>query len=350
MADEELKAFRRSLMYENPCGPCLEDSLDVEAVSYCGICEKQFCVSCSRMHSKIFREHEKEDSFINKTWPPAHNYQKEPVKLRRECNIQLLKEDKEKCHVISCSFLSDGLVLLVDNFNRRLKLLSEDKSVLNTLSLPEKPHVACVVDKKVALTMANQSVLLLTVDRQNIKIVSVCPMEHECHCIAHFKETLYVGDDQTIYKYPMNCENNKIFYSNKSCHKSVKYFIINNEGTRMYVTNEVSGQVIILNMEGINLEAIRHNDMQSPRGLCFGNNCIYVCGYQSSTIIKISLTGDEPVCCFNKDDGIVSPVAICHDTNKDELVISQWRNNNVVVFELMHPSDDVNNTLADLMI
>ena len=72
------------------------------------------------------------------------------VKSTKEVDIKL-PDDSETPYITGCTFLSNGNILLCDNWNKKMKLLDSDMTVKKSLKLSDKPWNVAAVRKNEAI-------------------------------------------------------------------------------------------------------------------------------------------------------------------------------------------------------
>ena len=78
------------------------------------------------------------------------------MKSRKEVNIKLPNDD-ERPFITGCTFLSNGRILLCDNWNQRVKLLDNDMSIKKSRKLSETPWNVAAVDENQAIVTFDSS-------------------------------------------------------------------------------------------------------------------------------------------------------------------------------------------------
>ena len=87
---------------------------------------------------------------------------------------------------------NDGRRLLVDNDNRKVKLLSQDMKLLSSLSLSDPCDIAVISDKEAVVITANESLVLLGISGSKMSINTTTALSYGVLGISQYGEKLVV--------------------------------------------------------------------------------------------------------------------------------------------------------------
>ena len=89
----------------------------------------------------------------------------------RSYNVKL-SDDRYDCNITGMAITNDDRRLLVDYYNNKVKLFSQDMRLLSSLSLSDSPRrIAVISDKEAVVTTDNKSLKLLDISGRKMSII-----------------------------------------------------------------------------------------------------------------------------------------------------------------------------------
>jgi hypothetical protein len=113
----------------------------------------------------------------------------------------------------------------------------------------------------------------------------------------------------------------------------IKYIAVNEVGQHRFVTMFSNDSVTSLSVTGTSEMSFRHENLKQPEGICTnGKGDLFVCGFHSNNIFRISPHTEKIEEILNEADGIKKPVAIHYDCIQSRLIVSCSHLNEVLIF------------------
>jgi hypothetical protein len=195
--------------------------------------------------------------------------------------------------------LSDGRILLVDHFNRSVKLFDQSGKVEDELVLDDRPW---------DVTMLNDTTAAITWDNsRNIQLISVGQYlskhsQIQTRFVArgitasngHLVVTCKVGEKclKILTRYGEVVKSISTNISGRGLFGYPEYVIANTDGTVFYVSDWGKEQLIAVSRDGEIVFRYSHWDLTWPYGVATdlqGN--VYVCGYRSKNVHQLTSDG-----------------------------------------------------------
>ena len=259
-----------------------------------------------------------------------------------------LSDDSNDCWIKGMAITNDDRRLLVDNYNKKVKLFSQDMKLLSSLSLSAHPwDIAVISDKEAVVTTVNKSLVLLGISGSKMSINDTTRVSYGVTGISKYGEKLAVissspgppsvklidktgrvywsvstdGQGQTLFKYPW-------------------YVISDIERNTVTDTDWGNNTLTVLNGDTGAIIKRRSVKDKCPYGITTGpSGNIYVCYCGTREVAE--LTGDlsEERILLSQQDGLGDrPLAIAYDKSCGQLITSydsySSDKNSVDVFDL----------------
>lgn len=269
---------------------------------------------------------------IKPKYPPEYIY---TVESKQSFNIRT-DEDKEKCAVTGMCLLPGGQVAIVDNNNKKIKLLCASRySVIAALARPPCPEDICHINgTQLVVTVCSWSNRkLIRSELQYIcaaqgKLVhtKTVKLDHKCGAIAFHNGRLYVSSWTAMYEYCLSGNKQRKLYGDDSSEEiKLGRLVFNDRVNRFYVTNFHQDLLVILGREGNQLSKITDSDFARPAGVCVTDNgAIFLCGQNSRTIVQIDSEGRKKmVVVATQPVKNFDPLSLCYTGKTKTLLVGQ---------------------------
>ena len=265
-----------------------------------------------------------------------------------------LSGDRRACYITGMAITNDGRRLLVDNYNKKVKLFSQDMKLLSSLSLSEPRDIAVISDKEAVVTIDNKSLVLLNISGSHMSINNTTSLSYVAWGISKLldisgskmsiNDTIRVSYDvEGISKY-----GEKLVVTSDSHMPSVKlidktgrvYWSVSTDGQGQplfqypwYVISDIERNIVTVTDCGNNTLTVLNGDTgdvikrrsvkyKGLRGVTTGpSGNIYVCYYYTREVAE--LTGDlaEERILLSQQDGLDDePLAIVYDKSCGQLI------------------------------
>ena len=258
-----------------------------------------------------------------------------------------LSDDSNDCWISGMAITNDGRRLLVDYYNKKVKLFSQDMKLLSSLSLSDPCGIAVISDREAVVITVNKSLVLLNISARHLSINTTTRVPYHVEGISKYGEKLAVissspgppsvklidktgrvywsvstdGQGQTLFKYPW-------------------YVISDIERNTVTVTDWGNNTLTVLNGDTGDVIKRRSVKDKGPQGVTTGpSGNIYVCYYYTCEVAE--LTGDltEERIILSPQDGLGNwPYVIAYDKISGHLITSYYwfgsDHNSVDIWEL----------------
>ncbi|XP_052813086.1 uncharacterized protein LOC128240482 [Mya arenaria] len=269
---------------------------------------------------------------------PYHTFK---VVSQSRFNVKAI-DDKTNCHVSGLCELPNGELLIVDLFNRKVKLLDTNYLLIAELSVTSDPISVCsIADNKAAVTVNNLwenkgNVNFYTINNGAIQLEKKFPMLHECISIAHHQGQLYVGSSQAIYLYTRNGEFvKKVFEDTLNVGVWSNRLAIGNNGKTLYVTNDNTDEIITLDNMGNKISTFKDPQLKSPVGIhVSASGHVFVCGMDSHTVMQVDSEVRQKLAVLaGSEDGLFFPRPVWFCTRTSSLILGEDASNKILVLK-----------------
>ncbi|XP_053387873.1 uncharacterized protein LOC123542058 [Mercenaria mercenaria] len=284
--------------------------------------------------------------FQQSTFIPAHcvyqpsQYCRSKAKLHMSGKFNLKEiSDSQVCHIVDICQLVDGSILVTDKENMKLKRLDKTYTFVDSIRLTSGPHSVCeigpreaavtlFIDKKIQfVSIGNQLALKTTfstgsycrgLSYKNGKLYVCCGDVHEpsSGCIKVFNNA-----GEFLYSFPLASVPIRITACDYSQH--------------LFITSWKSDDVFMLDYSGNIISTFSDDDLRFPLGICTdGKGRVFVNGYSSDTVVKISPRSKKIEVLLGQDNNIKKLKGVCCDKIRSRLLVSCLNSNELLVFSL----------------
>ena len=217
-----------------------------------------------------------------------------------------VKEDRQTPAITGTEFLPDGRLLVVDNANEKVKLLSSSLTYEGSVDV-DRPYAIAAINKTTAIVSSesptephNQLHFISVIS--SLRLQSAIPLEQPCFGIDVYNGTIYI-----------------------TCHKvnegegHVKLFDMDGNLIRTLGVTEIQGQSYYMFRRPISVRLSRFT----------GN--VYVADWAAHTVTCLSPTG-EVIFQFSNIDALENPVDFILDDRDSILIVGK----NVDLLEIIN--------------
>lgn len=266
------------------------------------------------------------------------------VKHRTQVDINILSKEKKPA-ITGLGFLPDGELLIADHASNTVALLNADLQIKETLECEGPPYDIAITSKvKAVVTLPYQQTLLYIQTDPKLHIVLKRGLKNRCWGVAYCKENIYVacnfsGENPEILELAEESGN---FKRSIKCYQmggiACSYIFnlaTNQDGTRLYVTDYWSHQMLCLSIDGELIFSYSDADMKYPRGILIdaAGNAL-VCCEASSNVHIVKSDGTKHKILLKSEDGIQTPFSVNYRICDGMLVIGCWEKTSVLAFLL----------------
>jgi sugar lactone lactonase YvrE len=244
--------------------------------------------------------------------------------------------------------LPNGKTIFTDWNNKRLKLIDKSYNLMSHCDVPGNPYSVCYInDNMVAATLRDEKLVqFVNVADTKLTLDERFKIDEYCRGIAYKSDQLYItvgGGEGEIHGqlrvYSMHGGLLRIYEEDvqgKPFFTSPGFIVINDDGSRVHVTDHKKG-VVTITKDGRLASVFHDKCLKNPLGLCMdGKGNLFVSGRDSSNVIQFTADGRKIAEVLSETDGITQPLAICcHESINTRLIISMENSFTVKVFTLL---------------
>lgn len=250
-----------------------------------------------------------------------------------------LNSDRNTCAIVGCCKLSNGLTVLADCDNKKLKLLNEKFEIISHYETKGSPYHMCMLGgRRVAVSVDedySDRIYILDVIRNRISLSRKFGLNHPACGLAYCYGQILVGSDTAIYVYTTLGKLVKKLYEDRSGSTTVWRFAFGEDSKIFYVPNVSGRQLNTIDVYGNKLTTFKESGFKSPEAVCVaGNGNVFVCDGASNSIIQLDRDGRKKISkVADGKDGVASPRSLWYHGKTSELIVGQW-DDNIMVFQL----------------
>ncbi|XP_053397527.1 uncharacterized protein LOC123553460 [Mercenaria mercenaria] len=241
-----------------------------------------------------------------------------------------LQQDYTSCNIFDSCWIEDGLLLLVDANNKKLKRANiTSMTVDGYCSFDKNPYGVCCTSKQ-------EAVVTFYTRTNFIQFVSIgyqltpsrkVEMNHNCFGIAYQDDKLYITDNaKTIYIHDTAGNELQAISqdsSGNSMFGNTRHIALNDSMQGIFVADWDSA-VTILGEKYQPVASFSDSELSKASGVCVddrGN--IFVCGYRSYNVLQIGYDGKKRGVVVDKSHGLQYPRSVCFDPVQCRLIVTQ---------------------------
>jgi len=267
---------------------------------------------------------------------PDHVFRVESSQMH---NVQVVGDGGE-CNIYGACALPSGEYLLADVYNNhRLKLFSRDFKVITSLDVPKFPYDVCCTGEHEAAVAVNHDgedrheILLVQVQAGKIKKTRTIKLRHRCEGLAQNGGQLYVTTCTSLHVYDLKSGQDRQLYSDETGQYTFYKCAVSPDGSRIYITNNTHHQLITLNKDGTKLSTLTHPELRYPCAVHVSSlGHVFISCPHRNTVVQV--VGNDVSTLAGVKDGVTNPRALCFNSSSNTLVVSQYKNDNIVELKL----------------
>ena len=282
---------------------------------------------------------------------------KEPPEVKRHRNKHVVKvgefsvsgkEETFYCNITSSVVLSDGRIILADDSNCKLKMMSGRFKMKGELKLDTNPlHLARVSDEEIVATLpGKREVQFVAVGPETLFKERSITTRLDCWGIDIIENIVVVTtgrDGHSVIFLEMNGKeiNSYLLTSNADENIRCPVAVTSDKKTRLlYVTCSggawSKGCVIEMDLTGKILRSFLDPDIDTPRGCALDRHGkLYIPGLESSTLYQMTVGGDIFKIFPARTEKVVGPLHVNFIRNYHiRFLVTEVASDVLKVFEL----------------
>ena len=250
---------------------------------------------------------------------------------------------KDEPSISGVEFLETGELLIADHGSAQLVLLDELLNIKSTLKCAGPPYDITIINGTEAIaTLPYQQTLLYAMTSPNLKISREVQLDNRCWGITYCRGNIYVacnysGERPEILEIDMEGKVKRRVRCNQLAKSQCYIFniAVNNEGTKLFVSDYWSHKVICMNTDGHVIYGYSSSDVRYPRGILVdSDDNALVCCESSNIVHVIKADGKKAGSLLTSKDGIHTPFAIDYRTTDGILIVGSWKSNSLLCYML----------------
>ena len=309
------EALVDSYLYQ--CGVCNSSDCDETSWHYCNQCRKYLCLMCTKDHLKLsdLQKHKLTTGIMinriqNANQPSTRvlmfdKVLRLQVTTSRKVNIKL-PDDKYSPYVTEFIFLSNGELLLCDNYNSKIKLLDSNLAVKDSLKIIEIVCAMSVSTGPLYNPLESNENTAIVASGNKLQYVHLKPklritgysriLDKECYGICVVDNSIYVscydesrlnrGDFRILDLYGNEKKRFEMSADDITLFNDPDYFTASCDGNLIYVSDFSTDTLTCLDNTG-NFIYQYCDGLKNPKGLFVdtkGN--IIFCAMKGKTLSK----------------------------------------------------------------
>lgn len=271
--------------------------------------------------------------------------------LIRDFHIRL-PSDSNDCVVTGGIYLPDGKVILCDFHNKTVKMFKDTGIFISKVLLTSEPFDICQVDMNtlVCTLPNNREIALLNMTDESLLLQNTVFVGKVCYGVDEIRGNLVllfpldkpvpsmsvIEVDGHVLDTVHRRSSGKAMFENRPFHLA-----INQRTAEIVVTQKTVGigenRAIVLYSD-LNVRlSIEHDSIRWARGVSIdGQDNIYICGQNSSNVMKLSSDGSDARVLLDATDGLEHPAAIHICGDRFFLSDVGYTNRNVIkIYEMV---------------
>ena len=333
----------------NPCEPCKFDGRENEGKKYCVKCKEFICEKCTDLHKQS--EDGKDHDVINaKEATSVADDQDKSLSMRLYNTLLDIDSvssvrgvdvspaiDEYTPHITGCVFMSDGKVVLCDNINRNVKLLSSSLEVINHLELSERrsPWGISVVD--------NNNVIVSSTGSNELQYIQVEPcfkpgnvikVDTNCNGVKVVENEIYITTcydyycDQlgevTVFDMEGNSKRKIKISAEPGTYYTFQrplYIAVSSSG-RIYISDWDTSSLTCLQPDGSLVYQYMHKELKAATGVYVDDeDNVLLCGAKSHCVHLIDKKGEHQGLLLAEENGLRNPWSVAYRQSDKTVIV-----------------------------
>ncbi|KAH3796475.1 uncharacterized protein LOC127836932 [Dreissena polymorpha] len=254
------------------------------------------------------------------------------IRIDGESEYDVWEQGDEACGIRDICVLPSGQVLVVDQYNKKVKLLNKQYQVVSHCSVSDKPGGMCqITPSEVGVTVGSE-VKFIKVNNNQLVQVRKLKFQHDCLGIASHQGDLFVTSGTELYNYSLDGKLVSKLHENKSHTRTVWGCAVSPTGDKLYITNYKQDKLLTLARDGSVLSIFKDPELLGPRCVhVTPAGQVLVCGWVSDTILQIDSKGSRKLATLATE--MYSLRSVCYNSNTDSIIVGSV-NNKILVYKV----------------
>ena len=261
-----------------------------------------------------------------------------------EVSIEMSGERFRPC-ISGCTFMPNGDVVLCDEQNNNIKLLSDIFTTKDSLQLDSFPWDVSPVN--------SNTVMVTLPDKKKLQLIQVMPslkkldrsinVGRHCWGVQVVEDLIYVicnnwpGEGEVIVLDMNGTVTHRLGHPDKkpSMFSRPFYITVCPSTRKLFITDWDTDTVSCLMPDGTVVYQYKDAELSEPRGVVVdgGGNAI-VCGWNSHNVQVIRPDGTKCCTLLTSQDGVSRPYSVAYRQSDNNLILGCYRKNNLLVYKM----------------
>ncbi|XP_069114358.1 uncharacterized protein [Argopecten irradians] len=218
-------------------------------------------------------------------------------------------------------FLADGRLLLTDYNNKKLILFDDNYNYVRHIPVDGWPYDVTTGsgEGEVYVVLCGSVILRCQLHYEDLTITQKIRVPLDARCLSVLNDVIFLGSRKTVSRITL---------------EGVTMDTISKAGGNTYIATSSTQQrffhkdgdnILCRTLDGEVLFKYENKHLVDPRGMCLDHDeNLYVCGYKSHNIIKISPDGEKGRVVLNRLHKITRPMAIVYHPNKQQFIVTSY--------------------------
>ncbi|KAH3819718.1 hypothetical protein DPMN_121461 [Dreissena polymorpha] len=247
------------------------------------------------------------------------------------------KNDRNVCTISGICEAATGEILIIDEGNRKVKLLTQHFEFMAQYELQYKPTSICMIDSEtVAVLVLECKVYLIRVLNGQLVLHGKHELKHPCRGSARHQGTIYITSGDKLYRYTEDWTKVDTLFTPLS--GAVTSCAVSPDGDRIYMVNPSTYELITLSGDGklINILTVSRLwcEVATSNLHVTDSGRVLVCGYRSHIIFQVDRDGRAILAeVVTVKDGVQNPTSVYFRNRTGSLIVGMHLKEHILVFQ-----------------
>ncbi|XP_052807898.1 tripartite motif-containing protein 59-like [Mya arenaria] len=259
---------------------------------------------------------------------PGANSKKPEIKRRKNKHVVRISEHSVNgenesffCNITSTVVLPDGRIILSDDSNSKLKMMTSKFEFDFELALDSNPlNLAVVSDSQIAVSVpGKREILFVDVGDKEFSIARRLHTRLDCWGVEVLDNVVVITtgrDGHSVIVYDIKGEELNSYLLTAHADENIRCpvsVIADKKKRNLYITCTggawSKGCVVCMDLQGTLLNVYHDPDIDTPRSCALDRHGkLYICGLESSTVYQISPSGDMYKIFPSRSEQVIGPL------------------------------------------
>lgn len=263
------------------------------------------------------------------------------VRVLKSDDTHILPKDPHDSSIWAICHLSDGMFLIVDHGNDKLKRIDSAYQLVDAIVLENIRDVCEVRPGQAAVAMFSRlcGVIQLIEIGMSMSTTHSFTTDTVCRSLTFAADRFFVCHTNYVSAYSLKgalLSTIKHDQRNQNLFTSLWHISRTSDNRMLYVCDDKKGLVVI-DTSGSVLKSINTSDNKLvPRGVCVTSiGHVLLCDRDDNSVLHLPPKGWKLKTIFEKDTTLEKPRVVCYDDKNEKLLVACTRiANKILLFDL----------------